>query len=182
MIALGIVSLLCVAAIYAYAVTFLVRYRVVPPSLSLTAEYPHCYYWFQATICAIFGFLQFYYPVIYPFSEYGYAELLLNAGCAGLQLSGYFSYTPGEETKRDQAIHQYGSLSGGVLVMLFYAFVAGWWMYILPFMAACVGLGFAVKGRGWNRPVDNSVTFWVEMGIVLVMSVDLVYRFVLMLA
>lgn len=172
--------MLCIVSIIVYVTYFLVRHKVVPPSLSQTAEYPGCYYFFQTVICVIFGFLQFYYPTIYPFSEYGYSVLLLSAGCAGLSLSGYFSYTPWDESKRDLPIHKYGSLAGGAVLMTFYAIFMGMWLPVLASVASCVILGLIVKGHRYKSEVGNSVTFWVEMCIVAAISIDLVYRFICM--
>lgn len=177
MITLSIISLLCIAAICAYMAYFFKHYRVIPPSLSQTAEYPGCYYFFQVVICFIFGYLQYYYPIIYPYSEYGWRGILLNAGCAGLALAGYYSYKPGDDKKRDLTIHKVGSMVGGVLIMLFYAIVIGWWIPILALVIGAIALGVKFKGHryGVEEP-DNSITFWVEMCIVIVISFDLIRR------
>ena len=170
--------MLCILFVLVYLAYFFITYRCIPPSLSQTAEFPHCYYGFQTMICFIFGYLQFYYPVIYPFADYGYSEMLLNAGCAFLALAGYFSYSPWDETARDMFIHQKGSLAGGICLMLFYAIFREWWLFILIVMAVCVALGYCIKGYGYERPKDNSITFWAEMGMMVIVSRDIIERFI----
>lgn len=178
MFALNIISILCLLAIVGYLGYFLFTYKRIPASISQTAEFPHCYYGFQTVICFIFGYLQFYFPTIYPFAEYGYWSMLLNAGCAGLSLAGYFSYSPWEETSRDMTIHQYGSLTGGALLMAFYAIVMKWWLFIAITLVVCLILGKSIPGNGWQRQKDNSVTFWVEIGLIVLVGTDLVRRFI----
>lgn len=178
MLVLSIVSLLCLGAILTYLAYFFITYRTIPASISQTAEFPHCYYGFQFVICFIFGYLQFYFPTLYPFSEYSYWSMLLNAGCSGLALAGYFSYSPWEETSRDMTIHKIGSLTGGVLLMIFYAFVLKWWIFILSVLAICLVLGYFIPGNGWNRQKDNSITFWVEIGLIVIVGYDLVRNFI----
>lgn len=178
MLTLSIISILCLVAIVTYLAYFLITYKRIPASISQTAEFPHCYYGFQTVICFIFGYLQYYFPAVYPYADYGFSSMLLNAGCAGLALAGYFSYSPWEETKRDMTIHQYGSLAGGSLLMLFYAIFREWWLFILIVLAVCVTLGYFIQGNGWNRQKDNSITFWVEIGLIVIVGTDLVQRFI----
>ena len=177
MLILSVVSLLIIIGFLSYVTYFFVTYKQVPPSLSQTAEFPHCYYGFQTVICTTFGFLQFYYPCLYPFSDYGFSAILLNAGCSGLALAGYFSYSPWEETKRNMTIHKFGSLSGGVLIGVFYAVVLGQWLLTLSALTAALLLGYFIPGHGYEREKDNSITFWVEIGLTVIIVKDLISKF-----
>lgn len=174
---LSLISVLCLVAILVYLAYFFITYKRIPASISQTAEFPHCYYGFQFVICFIFGFLQYYFPTIYSFADYGYISILLNGGCAGLALAGYFSYSPWEETERDMTIHKIGSLCGGILLITFYLLVLKWWLFIGIVLTICLVLGYFIQGNGWNRKKDNSITFWVEIGLMIIVGRDLVKHF-----
>lgn len=176
MLIYSIISVCAVIALLLYILIFFVRYRVVPQSLSVTAEYPHQLYYWQCTICTIFGWLAFYFPTVYTFSEYGYWPLLLNAGVSGLALSGYYSYSSAEESKRLLTIHKVGSFSGAVLVSLFYI-IFGSWVLVLSTMSVAVLLGLLIKGYRYRMPSDNSLVFWLEIAIISIVSTDLIKKF-----
>lgn len=171
------ISMCAIVALIVYVMVFFIRYRTIPQSLSVTAEYPDQLYFWQCTICAIFGWLAFYFPTTYTFAEYGYYPLLLNAGVSGLALSGYFSYSNAEETRRLLTIHKVGSFSGAVLVCLFYIFCGTWWAVLAP-MAVAVVLGLLIKGHRYHQGTDNSLVFWLEIAIIGIVSGDLINKFI----
>lgn len=171
------ISLIAVLAMIVYIIVFFARYRTIPQSLSVTAEYPHQLYYWQCTICTIFGWLAFYFPTIYTFNDYGYFTLLLNAGVSGLALSGYFSYSSAEETKRLLTIHKVGSFSGAVLISIFYIIFSSWILVLVSMLIAVI-LGLLIKGYRYRMPSDNSLVFWLELAIITIVSSDLVTRFI----
>lgn len=166
-----------ILALIVYVVVFFTRYKTIPQSLSVTAEYPNQLYFWQCTICTIFGWLAFYFPTVYPYNEYGYWSLLLNAGVSGLALSGYYSYSSAEESKRLLTIHKVGSFSGAVLVSLFYL-LFGSWILVASTMLVAVALGLLIKGHRYNMPSENSLVFWLEIAIITIVSTDLVDKFI----
>lgn len=175
----NIISLCAVLALIVYIIIFEARYKTIPQSLSVTAEYPSQYYYWQCTICTIFGWLAFYFPVVYTYAEYSYWPLLLNAGCSGLALAGYYSYSSAEETKRLLFIHKVGSFSGAICVCLFYM-IFGNWIFTLSTLAICLLLGMFIKGHRYKQKEDNSIVFFMEIAIVIIVSSDIITRFISM--
>lgn len=213
MLIVNSIGLVCVFAILIYTVCFLCRYRVIPQSLSVTAEFSGRYYWWQVTICTVMGFLTYYLATVYPLVDYvtlqttklkflpyipcvhkGYG-LLTMVGCLGtmgLGLAGYYSYSPDVETKRLLTIHKVGSFSGAVLLMLFYIIKDFThssqnlhWYVVLVVLAVCLLLGVFVKGCRKNitdseisYDKDNSIVFWMEIGLVGLVSYDIIMNFI----
>lgn len=159
------VSLIAFLAMIIYVICFFCRYKIIPQSLSVTAEWTGRYRWWQVTICTVMGWLSYYFPTIYPISEYGLYTILASAGIAGLSLAGYYSYFPGEEKQRDLIIHKVGSFSGAVCLCLFYLLGLHNW-YILIVLGICAILGLIIKGNRYGYPKDNSIIFWEELGII----------------
>lgn len=167
------ISIIAILAIVIYVLCFLFRYRVVPQSLSVTAEWSGRYYWWQITICSVMGWLGFYYPAMYPISDYGLWPLLASAGVSGLGLAGYYSYSPAEETKRDITIHKVGSFSGAVLLCLFHVLCIGDYL-ALAILAIGAILGLIIKGKRLLFENSNSIVFWEEIGIILICSYNII--------
>lgn len=183
MLVLHSVSLAALLAVLIYVVCFICRYRIVPQSLSVTAEYNGRYIWWQIMICTVMGWLGYWIPTVYDFSTYGYWPILASVGAAGLALAGYYSYSPDEESKHDMMIHKIGSFSGAALVCLFYVACLHWWA-VLFILAICALLGLIVPGcrydahytRGYS--ISNSIVFWEEIGIIGIIGFDIVNRFI----
>lgn len=184
MLTLHIISLIALAAILIYIICFICRYRIIPQSLSVTAEWNGRYTWWRIMICTIMGWFSYWYPVVYDFSTYGFYTLLASAGVAGLALSGYYSYSPYEETKQDLTIHKIGSFCGATLICLFYVLCQhSWWVLIV--LGVCLLLGFFIQGYrtsdGPRYSKSNSIVFWEEIGIIGIIGYDIIHNFVLCL-
>ena len=177
MIGLHIVGIVALVAIVVYVVCFLCRYRVIPQSLSVTAEWSGRYRWWQVTICSVMGWLSYYFPTVYTFEDYGYYALLSSAGVAGLSLAGYYSYYPGEEEKRELIIHKVGSFSGAVCLSLFYVLGLGEWS-ILVVLGIGLLLGLLIKGRRIGFPRSHSIIFWEEIMIIGFVGYSIIENFV----
>lgn len=177
MFVLNSISMCAILALVVYITVYFCRYRLIPQSLSVTAEFPHQHYYWQCTICTIFGWLAYYFPTVYTFGEYGYWTLLLSGGVSGLALSGYYAYSNGEETSRLLFIHKVGSFSGAVLVSIFYV-LFGSWILVCSVMGIGVVLGLIIPGHRYRQPMSNSLVFWLEIGIVIIVSTDLVQKFI----
>lgn len=171
------ISLIALVAVIIYVVCFFFRYRIIPQSLSVTAEWTGRYRWWQTTMCTVMGWLSYYFPTIYSIKENGLWPILASCGIAGLALAGYFSYSPGEETKRDLMIHKIGSFAGAVMLCCFYLFALGWWQ-ILIVLSGCLGLGLLIKGNRYGYPKDHSIIFWEELGIIGIIGYDIITKFI----
>lgn len=177
MIILHSISLLSLVAFLVYIICFLCRYRVIPQSLSVTAEWSGRYRWWQVTICSVMGWLSYYFPTIYTFQEFSFWPILSSAGLGGLSLAGYYSYFPGEESKRELVIHKVGSFTGAILICLFYLLGLGK-LWILPVLGVCLVLGLVIKGSRLGYSQSNSIIFWEEIGIIGIMGSDIVFKFI----
>ena len=182
MLTLHSISLAALFAVLVYVICFVCRYRIIPQSLSVTAEFNGRYKWWQIMICTVMGWLGYWIPTVYTFAECGYYTILASAGVAGLALAGYNSYSPDIETKHDLTVHKVGSFSGAVLVCLFYVLFLKWWA-VLGVLAACLVLGVLVPGYRFNDITkrydkSNSIVFWEEIGIVCVVGFDIVKHFI----
>lgn len=183
MLVLHSISLAALVAILIYVVCFICRYKIIPQSLSITAEYNGRYTWWQIMICTIMGWLGYWIPTVYPFSECSFYPILAAAGMSGLALAGYYSYSPDEETKKDLTIHKVGSFSGAVLVCLFYVIYMHWWA-VFGVLALGLLLGFIVPGYRYDahyysrHTISNSIVFWEEIGIIGIVGFDIVTRFI----
>lgn len=177
LLVLNCISLVALLAILVYIICFFCRYRIIPQSLSVTAEWTGRYRWWQVTICSVMGWLSYYFPAIYPIVDYSLWPILASAGLAGLSLAGYYSYEPGEESKRLLTIHKVGSFSGAVCLCLFYLLGLHNW-YILIVLGICAIFGLIIKGNRYGYPKDNSIIFWEELGIIGIVSYDIVIKFI----
>lgn len=173
--ALNIISVVATAGMLVYVLCFLFKYRIIPQSLSITAEYSGRYSWWRITICSVMGWLAYWFPTVYSFEEYSYWTLLASTGVQGLALAGYFSYHPGEETKKELTIHKVGSFTGAVLVCLFYVLALNNY-YALIVLGVCAVLGLLIKGKRKGFADSNSIVFWEESGIILIIAADIFAR------
>lgn len=232
MLVINSIGLIAVFAIVVYIICFLCRYRVIPQSLSVTAEWSGRYYWWQTTICTVMGFLGYWLATVYPMNNvlvsimtnvrsfisgnpfvitehgYGLLPMLGCAGVCGLALAGYYSYSPAEETKRLLTIHKVGSFTGAVLLVLFYIIKSlMWsdefvdWKFCLIVLAISLILGLVIKGKrlvgqyevndlletkimldansNYKRYAeDHSIVFWMELGIIVIVSTDIINKFI----
>lgn len=177
MIIIHFISLLALMAMIIYVVCFLFRYRIIPQSLSITAEYNGRYRWWQITICTVMGWLSYWFPTIYAFNDFGPITLLASAGVAGLALAGYYSYCPDEESKRLLIIHKCGSFIGAIFLCLFFLIALQNW-YVLTVLGVCAILGLLIKGHRYGFPVDNSIIFWEELGIIGIVGYYIISNFI----
>lgn len=177
MIVLHSVSLVALAAMLIYVICFFCKYRFIPQSLSVTAEWSGRYRWWQVTICTVMGWLSYYLPTCYPFAIYGALPLLGAAGVAGLALAGYYSYSPEVETKRDLTIHKIGSFVGAVLLCLFYLLVYHNY-FILTILGVGVILGLLIPGYRYGYSKSNSIIFWEELGIIGIVGYYIIINFI----
>lgn len=177
MIVLHFVSLIALAAMLIYVICFICRYRIIPQSLSVTAEYNGRYRWWQVTICTVMGWLSYYFPTVYPFALVGPFTMLASTGLAGLALAGYYSYSPGDETKRDLTIHKVGSFLGAIFLCMFYLLCFQNW-YVLTVLGACAVLGLLVKGYRYGYKESNSIIFWEELGIIGITGYYIILNFI----
>lgn len=177
MIVLHCVSLIALFAMLVYIVCFFGKYRIIPQSLSVTAEWSGRYRWWQITICTVMGWLSYYFPTVYPFETYTAFPLLASAGVAGLALAGYYSYSPKEETKRDLTIHKAGSFTGAVFLCLFFILCFNNW-YVLTVLGICAVLGLLFKGYRYGYSIGNSIIFWEELGIIGIVGYYIIQNFI----
>lgn len=183
MIVINVISLIFLVALVAYIVCFLCKYRVIPQSLSITAEYSGRYTWWKLTMCISMGWMSYYYPTVYPYRsfylepDYGLLPMLAVAGVAGLSMAGYYSYFPGEEDKQTLMVHKIGSFLGAVCIVLFYVFSGSNVWQILAIFAFLLALGFLIKGKRKGYPDGNSVVFWLEIGVVYLVASDIIDHF-----
>lgn len=171
-----LISLIALVAMLTYIICFLCRYRVIPQSLSVTAEWSGRYRWWQITICTVMGWLSYYFPTVYH--DLGLINLLASGGIAGLALAGYYSYHPGEESKRDLTIHKVGSFTGAILICLFYILALGRWQSTFIILGTCLILGTTIKGSRLFSPKDHSIIFWEELGIIGIIGYDIINNFI----
>ena len=177
MVIIHSISLLALLAMLVYVICFLCRYRIIPQSLSVTAEYNGRYRWWKWTICLVMGWLSYYFPTIYPYSEYGLYPLLASLGVAGLSLAGYYSYSPDEEDKRLLIIHKIGSFVGAVSLCLFFVLGLGnGWTFII--LGCCGSLGMGIKGYRYGYSPSYSIIFWEELGIIGIIGYHIIINFV----
>lgn len=172
------ISIIAILSMFIYVICFLFRYRTIPQSLSVTAEWSGRYYWWQITICSVMGWLGFYFPAIYPIADYGLWPLLASAGVSGLGLAGYFSYNPGDETKRDLFIHKVGSFSGAVLLCLFFVLCVKDYISLIILGVGLI-LGTIIKGHRKDFPSGNSIVFWEEIGIIIICSYNIIKNMII---
>lgn len=171
------ISLIALLAMLVYVICFLCRYRIIPQSLSVTAEYNGRYRWWQVTICSVMGWLSYYFPTIYPYSEYGLTTILASAGIGGLALAGYYSYSPDEEDRRLLIIHKVGSFLGATFLCLFFVMGLNNW-HVLVVLGICAILGVIIKGHRYGYPTSNSVIFWEELGIIGIVGYHIMLNFI----
>lgn len=177
------ISMAALVSMIVYVICFICRYRIIPQSLSVTAEYNGRYVWWQIMICSVMGWLGYWIPNVYTMQECGFWPLLASAGVAGLSLAGYYSYNPGEETKHDLMVHKIGSFTGAVLVCLFYIVYMKWWI-VIGVLLLCLALGLMLPGRRFDAlnsrgyKTSNSIVFWEEIGIVCIVGFDIVKHFI----
>lgn len=174
---LNIISAMGFVAMVAYIVGFLLKFRFIPQSLSITAEYSGRYNWWKITICTVMGWLSYWFPTTYSFSEYAYWPIMPSIGVLGLALAGYYSYHPGEETKLELAVHKIGSFTGSALVCLFYILALENY-YALLILGVGLILGLLFKGKRLDFPDSNSILFWEEIGIIFIIEYDVMSRII----
>ncbi len=172
---LNIISAIGFVAMSVYIVCFLLKFRFIPQSLSITAEYSGRYTWWKITICTVMGWLSFWFPTVYPFAEYSYWAILPSIGVLGLALAGYYSYHPGDETKLELAVHKTGSFIGSACVCLFYI-IALEQDFVWIILGVGLVLGLLIRGKRLDFPDSNSVLFWEEIGIIFIIQYDVVTR------
>lgn len=172
---LNIISAIGFIAMFVYIVCFLYEFRFIPQSLSITAEYSGRYSWWKITICTVMGWLSYWFPTVYSFSEYAFWPLLPSLGVLGLALAGYYSYHPGDETKMELIIHKTGSFLGSVCVCLFYILALERY-FALVVLGIGLVLGLLIKGKRLDFPDSNSILFWEEIGIIFIIEYDVFTR------
>lgn len=184
MVIINVISVIFLFALIVYIVCFLCKYRVVPQSLSITAEYSGRYLWWKLTMCISMAWMSYYYPTTYPYRgfllepDYGLLPMLAVVGVVGLSLAGYYSYFPGEEDKQTLMTHKIGSFSGAICMVLFYMFADGNVWQILSIFGCLLILGFLIKGKRKGYPDGNSVVFWLEIGIIYLIGTDVINHFI----
>lgn len=177
MIVIYFISLLALLAMLIYVICFICRYRIIPQSLSVTAEYNGRYRWWKWTICLVMGWLSYYFPTAYPYSEYGLYPLLASLGVAGLSLAGYYSYSPDEEDKRLLIIHKIGSFAGAIFLCLFFTLgLEEMWVFIV--LICGVILGLVIKGHRYNYTASHSIIFWEELAIIGIVGYNIITNFI----
>lgn len=177
MIVLHSISMLALIAMLVYVICFICRYRIIPQSLSVTAEYNGRYRWWKWTICLVMGWLSYYFPTVYPYSEYGLYPLLASLGVAGLSLAGYYSYSPDKEDRELLLIHKIGSFAGACFLTVFFS--AGLhesWIFIV--LAFCSMLGVYITGKRYGYPENISIIFWNELGIIGIVGYNIIINFI----
>lgn len=177
MIVIHFISLLALLAMLIYVICFICRYKIIPQSLSVTAEYNGRYRWWKWTICLVMGWLSYYFPTVYPYSEYGLYTLLASLGVAGLSLAGYYSYSPDKEDKRLLIIHKVGSFAGAVFLCLFFVIGLEEKTAFILIMSGLL-LGSSVKGFRYGYKACNSIIFWEELALIGIIGYHIVNNFI----
>jgi hypothetical protein len=177
MLAINLISVGILIMMLVYIIVFFVRYKEIPQSLSVTAEYPDQYHYWQVTICTAMGWMGYYYPVIY-YNQYGLLTLIAVAGTYGLGLAGYFSYNPGTEKPRDLKIHKIGSFTGAILIMVFYTLIGDYSAFVI--LGVCAFLGWVIRGHRYGNAdsFSNSIVFFSELAIIITVGIDIITKLI----